>query len=91
MVDRMGIRRECEEDVPDYRSIYLKKIGKSYNDDGTSVNEYGASDDADVALLPLLSDGSKGSAAPGSSCQFHSGKLYILGVESWDLFGGLND
>ena len=88
MRDRMGIERASEADIPDYRSLYLIKRGKTYDGGRTSINEYGASDDADIELLPLLSDGRRGSAAPGSTCLFDSGKLERLGVESWALFGG---
>lgn len=88
VIDRMGITRNSKEDIPDYRSLYLKERGKAYGDGVVTINEYGASDDADIDLLPLLSDGSRGSAAPGSTCLFHSGKLYILGLGSWDIYEG---
>lgn len=88
MRDKMGIVRNRLEDVPDYRSLYLIKLGKCYNSKGTTINEYGASDDTDIELLPLLSGGGEGSAAPGSTCRFNSGKLFILGNEKWDLYNG---
>lgn len=88
MRDRMGIIREDASEIPDYGSLYLRERGKIYGDTPTSINEYGASDDADIDLLPLLSDGSPGSAAPGSTCLFHSGDLYILGLSGWAKFGG---
>ena len=55
MRDRMGIIREDASDIPDYGSLYLRERGKIYGDTPTSINEYGASDDADIDLLPLLS------------------------------------
>lgn len=88
MRDRMGIKRQSVSDIPDYGSLYLHKRGKVYGDTETSINEYRASDDSDAAKLPLLSSGEDGSAAPGSTCLFHSGKLYILGLEEWEEFGG---
>ncbi len=86
--DKLGIYHDNESDIPDYNSIYLRKLGKSYDDSGRTINEYGASDDADIEKLPLLSCGKKGSAAPGSSCLFHSGRLFILGVNEWDEYRG---
>lgn len=92
MRDRMGILRASSSEIPDYGSLYLKERGKvygyGYDDPSISINEYGASDDEDVEKLDLLSMGEDGSAAPGSTCLFHSGKLYILGLEGWEEFGG---
>lgn len=85
--DKMGIVREDEKSIPDYRSIYLIELGKQYNAKGQTINKYGASDDKDREILSLLSDGSKGSAAPGSICYFLSGMRYVLGNDGWNLFG----
>lgn len=91
MRDRMGIVRETVSDIPDYGSLYLRERGKVYGDTETSVNEYGGFNDQDADRLPLLSSGEDGSAAPGSTCFFHSGKLYILGLEGWEELGGGGD
>ena len=71
IIDRMGIARKSENDVPDYGSLYM--IDHGFN----NVNEYGGDDD-DSAKLVLLTN-----AAPGSTCLFDNGDLYRKGLTSW--------
>lgn len=74
-IDQMGIGHE--DSTPDYGTLYL--ISQNLR----NVNEYGGSDTTDVSKLALLTN-----AAPGSTCLFNNGDIYIKNLDgTWSKFG----
>ena len=78
MRDKMGIERASKTDIPDYRSIYLLRLGKKYGKGEESINAYGGFE-TDVELLPMLTNAAEGST-------YHcddTGSRYRLTKNGW--------
>lgn len=76
-IDRMGIYRNDDiTDIERYGSLYCRKQRNN------NVNDYGGN----VGDIEKLANITK--AAWGSTCLFHNGDIYVLGVDgNWSKFG----